>query len=317
MAVLKGVNSFFEILWEIPLAVLSLLFSRLLRFVMQSLSSFYLSSNPQQTPQWQLVSADFLAKPIKLLWAMSRARWNLHAIVAIVGPLEVKESISLDIQAAHKSAPSWTVVIYTPPNFKTITSISSLTISPSTSWETIKLQPGKYLLGLRYYHWSETVEFPTVKVDGVKIVEPQTIPAPPDINKFYHTLIQRKNFIHVCLNYYVFPLLRFKGWLPQSFVKNVFLPVPNPETKFYYGALIAGESLEFQLEETLLKTHDIYFSLYSRECFPLDWYPIVEPKKATAPTPEKCFYIVRIHPKFSREENFVEDGVNIVVLRNS
>ncbi|NEP08926.1 MAG: hypothetical protein F6K14_01475 [Symploca sp. SIO2C1] len=280
---------------------------------MQTLGRFYTAPS-QQNLEWQLICAEFFAKPIKLLWAMTRARWNLHAIVAIVGSIEVKESLSIDIASAQKSAKSWTIVVYTPPSFNTITSISSLTISEETQWQSLQLKPGKYLLGLRYYHWSEQVEFPAIKADGVKVVEAKTINAPKDINKFYYDLIKRKNFIHVCLNYYVFNLLRFKQWLPQKFVEKVFLPVPNPETKFYFGALKAGEILQFKLDSLLFNNYDVYFSLYSRECFALEWYPITEQEKSTSPSPGKCLYVVRIHQKFPQQEAFISDWVSITVV---
>ncbi len=281
---------------------------------MQSLGRFYAVPSQDRVPAWQLVSAQFLEKPIKLLWTMSRARWNLHAIVAIVGPLEVRELVELDIKAAERSARSWTVVVYTTLDFKTITSMSSLTVSGENEWEAFKLQPGRYLLGLRYYQWSNTVEFPAVKVDGVQVVESQVIPAPADINSFYRDLLKRKNFLHVWLNYYVFNLLRFRDWLPASFVNNVFLPVPNPETKFYYGAIKTGEVLQIELDTALLTTHNVYYSLYSRECFPVDWYAIAEPKHTTAVSPGQCIYLIRIHPKFSKTEHFLPDWVKLTVV---
>ncbi|NEP58439.1 MAG: hypothetical protein F6K31_15720 [Symploca sp. SIO2G7] len=298
---------------EITLSGLSFLFSRVLRFVMQALSGFYTSSN-QQNLEWELVCAEFFKKDIKLLWAMTKARWNLHAIVAIVGSIEVQESLSIDINSANKSAKSWTIVVYTAPNLNTITSISSLTVSGENQWQSLQLKPGKYLLGLRYYHWSDTVEFPAIKADGVEVVTAHTIKAPANINNFYYDLINRKNLIHICLNYYVFNLLRFKQWLPEHFVRTVFLPVPNPETKFYFGAIKAGKVLQFKLDYSLLNNHDIYFSLYSRECFPIEWYPLTEKEHTTPPNQENCVYVVRIHQKFSKQEIFMDDWINIAVV---
>ncbi|NES23416.1 MAG: hypothetical protein F6K41_31990 [Symploca sp. SIO3E6] len=280
---------------------------------MQALSGFYTSSS-QQNLEWELVCAEFFKKDIKLLWAMTKARWNLHAIVAIVGSIEVKESLSIDINSANKSAKSWTVVVYTAPNLNTITSISSLTVADQNQWQSLQLQPGQYLLGLRYYHWSETVEFPAIKADGVEVVAAQTIEAPANINNFYYDLIKRKNFIHIGLNYYVFNLLRFKQWLPQDFVRRVFLPVPNPETKFYFGAIKIGEVLQFKLDALLLNNYDVYFSLYSRECFPIEWYAITGQEHTTSTRQENCLYVVRIHQKFPKQEEFVNDWVNIAVV---
>lgn len=306
-----------EILWEFPLSALSFLFSRILRATLQVLVQFYGASRNTQNPQWQIVSAAFLAGPIKLLWAMSRARWNLHAIIGIAGPFEVENSLSLDLQALHQSAPSWTVVVYGLPSYKTLTSISSLTVLNPEGWESIDLQPGRYLLGLRYYHWADTITLPAVKVDQTAILERQSLLAPADINGFYRTLIQRQNLIHIGLNYYVFNLLRYRRWLSQSFVEQVFLPVPNPETQFYYGAMRPGESLQIDLDSALTTTHDLYFSLYNRTCFALDWYPITTANSQTPPTHTKSIYIIRVHPKFPQEKPFERTWVKLTVSAQS
>jgi hypothetical protein len=303
-----------EILWEIPLSILSFLFSRVLRFVMQKLLRFYANPKKQKSPQWEIAGTDFLRKPIKLLWAMTRARWNLHALIAIVGPLEVKESISLDIHSLKKSAKSWTIVVYSTANFETITSIGSRSIDGENQWESLSVKPGTYLLGSRYYHWAETVELPAVKVDGVEVVNTKTLAAPANINDFHHDLIKRKNIIHVCLNYYVFNLLRFKEWLPHEFVRKVFLPVPNPETKFYYGAINPGNALKLELDPLILETHDVYLSLLNRDCFPLEWYTVNETKHTTSQSNAKRIYLVRVHQKFPVQEQFSSDWVKLVIV---
>jgi Family of unknown function (DUF6208) len=303
-----------ELLWEIPLSVVSFLFSRVLRTIMQSLIGWYTRADRQKPPEWQLVSAQFLAKPVKLLWAMTRARWNLHAIVAIVNPLSVQSRISLDAVAMSRSAQSWTVVVYALPSYRTITSIGSRTLEPDTQWATISLEPGTYLLGLRYYHWADTIELPTVKVDDQVVVSAQTQAASPDINAFYRDLGQRKNTLHSALNYYVFNLLRFKRWLPQSFVTDVFLPVPNPETRFYYGALYPGERVQIEADDALLATHDIYFSLYTRECFPADWYQVKTPKHISTASEHKLLYLMRVHRLSAEVGKPVDEQIKLQVL---
>ncbi len=302
-----------EILWEFPLSVLSFLFSRILRTLLQSLLRFYSPSSKPQDCQWQIVSADFLASPIKLLWVMTRARWNLHAVVAIAGGFEVQESISLALPDLHQSAPSWTVVVYRLPSYQTLTSISSLTVTRQNGWETISLKPGRYLLGLRYYHWAKTISLPAVKVDQTQVLESQVVSAPAEINGFYRNLIQRKNCIHSSLNYYVFNLLRYRQWLPATFVETIFLPVPNPETHFYYGALRPGEALQIELQPSVINTHNIYFSLYSRECFPLDWYPITASDHRTVPTKAKSIYLIRLHQKRPKTCHFEKEWVQLTV----
>ncbi len=286
-----------EALWEVPLGIASFGFSRVLRAVLSNLGRYYNPMNKQETPEWQVVSADFLAKPIKLLWAMSRARWNLHSLIGLAGPFTVTETLSINVATIARSAPTWTAVFYTLGDYVTRASISSLSVSGDREWETVSLPPGRYLVGLRHYHWSDPVTLPAIRADGQDALGEKTIAAPPQANQFYRDLIKRQGVIHQALNGYVYPLLRYRHRLPESFVRQVFLPVPNPETQFHYGALNTGESLRIELAPDLLNTHEVLFSLYNRFCFPVDWYPLREEHHVTQPCDRKCVYILRVHPK--------------------
>jgi hypothetical protein len=142
----------------------------------------------------------------------------------------------------------------------------------------------------------------------------KSITAPPDANHFYRDLIQRQGLVHKGLNGYVYPLLRHRRWLPERFVRDVFLPVPNPETQFHYGALKAGEQLQIQFAAGLLNTHEIFFSLYNRYCFPLDWYPIADETYLTKPCDRKSVFIIRIHPR-RREVTFPSEPVRLTPIK--
>lgn len=286
-----------DILWEVPLGVVSFGFSRGLRWVLTNLGRYYNPLNKQEKPEWQTVSAEFLAKPIKLLWAMSRARWNLHSLIALAGPFNVTDSLSIHVSTIFQSTPTWTAVFYTLGDYVTHASISSLTVNQEAEWETVSLPPGRYLIGLRHYHWADPITLPAVRANGTDALPCKTISAPRDANRFYRDLIQRQGLIHKCLNGYVYPLLRYRRWLPAQFVQDVFLPVPNPETTFRYGAIQSGEQVQIQLAPTLLDTHELFFSLYNRFCFPLDWYPITAVSYTTKPTDSKTVFILRIHPR--------------------
>lgn len=284
-------------LWEIPLGLISFGFSRLVKGVLTLVSRYYNPNNARAKPDWQVVSADFLKSPLQLLWTMSRARWNLHSLIAIAGPFTVTSRLTIDVNFLWKSAPSWTAVIYTLKGYKTITSIGSLTIPPDQPSSTIELPPGRYLVGLRHYDWNNPVELPAISVDDTLALTSQTLAAPSDFNQFYRQLATRRGLLYSCLNFYVYPLLRWLKWLPSSIVKPIFLPVPNPETHFFYGALDRGKQLTLNLPPALRNTHSLYFSLYSRDCFPMDWYPITTDHHTTMPMPEQAVYILRVHPK--------------------
>lgn len=286
-----------QALWEVPLGGLSFLYSRLIKWSLTFISRYYSPARKQIEPQWQVVSADFLQGPVKLLWTMSRARWNLHALIAIAGPFTVTRSLAVEIPALRQSAKAWTAVIYTLQNYKTITSISSLTVPAEADWVTVELPPGRYLVGLRHYQWHDPIQLPSIQVDQQLALGAQLLAAPPDFNQFYRDLSHRRGWLYSSLNFYVYPLLRYQQWLPARFVKQTFLPVPNPETQFYYGALETGEALQLKATPELLATHSLFLSLYSRDCFPLDWYAVTTTEHTTQPLPEKGVYILRIHPQ--------------------
>ncbi|WP_035986306.1 DUF6208 family protein [Leptolyngbya sp. KIOST-1] len=286
-----------SVLWEIPLGLLSYGFSRVVKATLTLISRYYNPTDTKVEADWQIVSADFLKSPVKLLWTMSRARWNLHALIAIAGPFTVQSTITLDVRSLWQSAPTWTAVVYTLKGYKTLTSISSLTVSPDQDTATIELPPGRYLVGLRHYDWRDPVQLPAIVVDGAPALASESRSAPPDFNQFYRGLAARRGLLFSALNFYVYPLLRWMQWLPRSFVKPTFLPVPNPETHFFYGALDRGEQLTLDLPAHLLDTHRLYFSLYSRDCFPYDWYPITQDHHTTDPMTEQGVYILRVHPK--------------------
>jgi hypothetical protein len=302
-----------EVLWEVPLGVLSYLFSRLVKHTLTLLVQAFNPLKQQARPEWKITDAGFIDSPLKLLWVMSRARWNLHALIAIAGPFSVEHSLSFSLPALNRSAPSWTAVIYTLKGYRTITSTSSLKTSATDDWATISLAPGRYLVGLRHYHWHNPVELPTIQVDGQVALDSQTLAAPRTFNQFYRDLIQRQRWIHQCLNYYVYPLLQYRRWLPAKFVRDTFLPVPNPETQFLFGAMRPDQALAITAADILLAHHDIFLSLYNRTCFPLDWYAVTDPHQVTAPMPEKGIYILRIHPKTPSSPVFNPDWITLTI----
>ncbi len=303
-----------SLLWEVPLGLLSFGFSRLVKATLTLVSRYYNPNDRQALPQWQVTDAEFLRSPLKLLWVMSRARWNLHALIAIAGPFTVNRELSLATQALWQSAPSWTAVVYTLQGYQTVTSVGGLATPRSQPQVTISLPPGRYLVGVRHYDWRDPVQLPAIAVDGKPALAAKPLAAPPGFNQFYRQLPARRGWLYSALNFYVYPLLRWGQGLPQAWVKSVFLPVPNPETHFFYGALDRGERLALELPPDLLNSHRLYFSLYSRDCFPLDWYPITSPSHTTAPLPEQAVYILRVHPQTAAGLGASPPAIGRVVL---
>jgi hypothetical protein len=303
----------FDVAWEIPLALMSFVFYRITRFCVQRLIHLNAIVSTAQSRRWRVFSAQEARSPLNLLAVMtSGPRLNTHAIVATVGPLHVKRTLRIHVAAAARSAAAWTVVVYTAPSHRTAASVGSLGTPNRESWQAITLPPGRYRLALRYYHWSNGVELPAVDVDGIEAV-PRRIVL-PNVNDFYNDLSKRSNLLYLCLHYYVGTLLRYRALLPQSLVEREYLPVGNPETTFYYGFLSRREALAVDLDARLLQTHDVYFTLYNRASFPIQWYALTEPQHITSPSACDGTYLIRIHRRAQSTEPFAHDSVRMGVL---
>lgn len=303
----------FDIAWEIPLTLMSFMFYRITRFCVQRLIHLNAMMSTAQSHWWRVFCAEEARSPLNLLAVMtSGPRLNTHAIVATVGPLHVKRTLRIHVAAAARSAASWTVVVYTAPGHRTVASVGSLGTPAREPWQAITLPPGRYRLALRYYQWSGRVELPAVEVDGIEAVPARIVPA--NVNDFYNDLGKRSNFLYLCLHYYAGTLLRYRALLPRSLVEREYLPVGNPETTFYYGFLSSGEALAVDLDARLLKTHDVYFTLYNRASFPTQWYALTESQHISAPSVCDGTYLIRVHRRAQSPEPFAQDSMRMRIL---
>ena len=304
-----------KLVWEIPLSLLSFLFYRSVRLFLQLMVRLRYSRNKKPSPCWVVLCAETLERPLALPRIMTTGpRWNTHAIVAVVGPLDVRKTVSLDAKKARESARHWTVVIYTFPDATTVASVGSFEPRAQNQWTTLEVKRGRYMCFLRYYEWRDEIELPSIKVDGEELVGAQRVP--PDINNFYLDLRRRKNAFYLCLAYYIPTLLRLRKWLSLSFVGREYLPVGNPETQFCYGPIKAGEFLSIQLDVQLLRACNVYFTLYDRASFPVLWYQIREETHATPRCEENGSYLLRINSKSPVQPVSLRDRIHVSVCRS-
>jgi len=284
------------LLWEIPLALCSFVFYKVMKLIIGNLFTVYLAIDTKKASQWRVLSQKTINAPLVLPVLMTKGpRWNTHATIGTLGPFKVHETIEIDIATANKSSRAWIAVVYSFPGYKTITSIESEQINPEQSWHTIKLSPGKYSLGVRYYNRSETINYPAVKVDQEIYVDIFNIPS--NINDYYHNLIEAKNWFYSSLHYYIFTILKLRNYLPESFVRREYLPVGAPATHFAYNYLESQQALEIETVPEIIQQFDIYFTLYDRSSLPLSWCMITEPKYSLSPQNNKGYFLLRVRPK--------------------
>jgi len=278
----------------VPLALLSFAFFKITRFVMGGLVSSHMKKHPEDARTWRVLSRKTLNTPIALPVIMTSApRWNPHALISTVGPFPVSRGMRIRMESAQRSAAAWTIVIYSMPGRKTVASIGSLDGVPADGWRTVALQSGRYGMAVRYYGWRDEVELPEVEVDGATVVA--SVRQPSDGNNFYEDLKGRDGAFLKALQYYAWVMVYFRNYLSTSFVEKNYLPVGNPETEFFYGALRPGEQLRIELDSPVLRSFNVYLTVYNVASFPILWHSVREAPHITARMTEKASYLIRVH----------------------
>ena len=305
------------LLWEIPLAILSFIFNKIVKLVIGILFTLYLALNKSKAKQWRVLSEKMINAPLILPVMMTKGpRWNTHAVIGTLGPFKVEKAIAINTQTANQSAGSWIAPVYSFPGYKTVTSLESEKIDSDAVWQTIELTAGKYSLGVRYYHRADVINYPEIKVDGELFVDAYNVA--PDINSYYNNLIERKNWFYFSLHYYIYTILKLRNYLPESFVRKEFLPLGAPKTYFAYNYLDEGQTLTIETAPEIVEQFDIYFTLYDRSSLPLSWCIITEEKYILPSQNRKGYFLLRIRPKpeFSAVEIEVESNLLAIDDKN-
>lgn len=285
--------------WELPLAVISFLFFKLMKKLVTILYVANLRKHMRGRNCWIVLDEAMAKKKLALAVLLVNApRWNTHAIIAKTGGISVMKELGVRIDFAAGADSLWTIVVYTYPNFKTITYLSSLNLDQNNSFHIergiayLALPKGEYALGLRYYDAKSDAKLPQVLADEKTVIEPCFIG--DNINHFYLLLRQHRNVVHYLLHYYTYVMLRFKSWLPAKFVFSEYLPVGNPDTYFYFGALLAGERLQINVSPEAIQNHIIYYCLYDRASFPIVWGQVSDSSLVVKTNNEKATYLIRV-----------------------
>ena len=293
-----------DLLWEMPLALLSWGFFHLNKAVIARVYQAYLDRQVERSRSWQILSAESLRRPVTLPVLLTKGpRWNTHATIGTLGPVAVRQQLAVDTAEASRSAEAWSVVVYRYPDFATFRELGSLD-TPSGEGPTVLLLPeGRYVLGVRYYGLSSSPRLPAVWLDGAQQgrEQPEAMvasePLPSDANRVYDTLAERTNFYYRALHYYVHTMLRLRSWLPPAWVRREFLPVGDPLTEFRYSWFTAGCRLEVVCAERLLREYRVLLSVYNRASLPVYSLALQETITTTPLLDQGGFYLFRLRPR--------------------
>jgi hypothetical protein len=275
---------------NILLAVFSFGFYRVNKVLLRGVQRLFFRLAPKRCTEWRPLSGEALKRPLALPIVITTGpRWNPHAIIAAVGPLTVQSSLKIDVPTAESSAKAWTAVVNAFPAFDTVGSLGSV----SGAGDRLELPPGRYTVVLRYYEWNDAPRLPAIEVDGKQVVAATDIPS--NLNDFYEELRGRTGFYYLCLHYYISVILRNEKRLSAAFVRGEYLPVGNPETEFFYGALQPGERLSLTSLKPLFQDHRLYGTVYNRASFPIWWGKLDESMSQLEAGEAGSYYLIRAH----------------------
>jgi len=247
----------------------------------------------QESLCWKTIS-EVIDQPLALPYIMvTGPRWNPHAIIASVGPFEVKQHVQLRVDTMNRSAGMWTLVLYSAPASRTVVAIDSRHISSDAVWFKQILPPGRYAGIMRYYEWSAAPKLPAIEIDGtLRIFER---PVPTNENSYLGRLRNKTGAFYTALHYYTLEMLRLRHYLPESFVQRQYLPVGNPETAFRYGHVQRGQSVEITSSQEIPDGYHLYLTIYNHSSFPISWSAVQSLPYRTLPIEVTGSYLIRLH----------------------
>lgn len=271
----------------------------------------------QSKQEWRCLSNKTINSPWVLPYMMSHGpRLNPHAIIGLFGPFKVSQTLQIAKTDMQHSAQDWTVVVYALPGLATVASAgasddersggSEHTMSDSLE---LTLPPGNYLLGLRYYHWQNTVNLPAVSVDRQPLAPTQRQSA-TSLNEFHYHHSENRQWLYKALNYYVYWMLRYQHYLPRQFVDKQYLPVGNPNTVFKYSKIELGEVLQLAVNkemnigvstsadasahaQTALAQGDVFYCIYNQASLPVSFGQLTR-SSVQLPSPTRGTVLIRL-----------------------
>lgn len=296
---MRQLTMIMALLWQVPLSILSFSFYRIMRFRLRKGAKKEIKKRLKRgEPLRWLGLSEVLKHPLVLPYVMvTGPRWNCHAVLGQVGPFNVQSGIDIQMEIAQKSAKQFMFIFYRE-DYQTEIFISSLAISKGKPWQKIDLPAGQYRIILRYYECQDQVGFPPIKIDGIDRIAYRSMDNEGEQYKAYLRKIQNhRGFFYYCLHYYIFNLLRWRKWLPESFVKREYLPVGNPETSFYYGSLRKGDIIQVNFDSDLLNDINVYITFYNLCSFPVFWENINNAGYHSRRVPCDGCYLIRVNGK--------------------
>ena len=282
---------FVSYLLRIPAAIASWMFFHGVKWLLNRLRRT--RERNQEMLAWSTLS-EVCCRPFALPYIMvTGPRWNPHALISRVGPFQVEHNLRLRAETAHASAQMWTLVISRASDSHAVASIDSNRINRDHEWHVQQLPPGRYTGILRYYEWTPDPHLPAIEIDSNHRIPQRR--APSTEHDYLSLLRDKDGLFYACLHYYVLEMLRLRRYLPESFVRQQYLPVGNPETAFCYGYLPPRRCRAITSHLDIPEGHRSYCTIYNRSSFPVRWAEVKSLPHHTPPAEATGSYLLRLH----------------------
>ncbi len=296
---------------ELPLCVLSYLFCRAMtRCFLSSYFLYYQTSHragvrmDMPTTQWQdrlyeRLGGQKFDAVLCFFTLLFGPRWNTHTNVHSLIVRTSARTSELKIENLVEDGLSWQIVAY--GNALGRETLGRCGPKRGTADKTVTLRVETqaphdmdFGLNLRGYLFNSrtSAPLPRVWLDGVLLTtEPAQIHA--EHMDFNRILRVRQQLVHLALQFYVFPLLCFRRFFSEAFVRAEYLPVPNPDTQWLYGPVFKGYALRFEITATVLADHLVFCTVYSRGSMPVDRLHDMQDGDEIEPADEDGFWALR------------------------
>ena len=280
---------------ELPLCVLSYL----LYYAMLRLAN-YMKDTKFATTRWQDRVFEQIDDPNFLTSCLLFGpRWNTHSNNHLILVHPSARLSELRIENIVQNGFSWQVVAYgdPPTGRETLACCGPVCGAGDAVTLLVETRPQHRLdfsLALRGYLFDDrtSARLPRIWLDGVLLTTEEKIlnTAHADV---YRSLRARQTFVHLVLQFYVFPLLCFRRFFSEAFVRAEYLPVPNPDTQWLYGPVFEGYALRFRITATVLADHLVFCTMYSRGSMPVDRLHDMRDGDEIEPADEDGFWALR------------------------
>eukprot|EP00811_Abedinium_folium_P035890 NODE_8646_length_1479_cov_9.582840.p1 GENE.NODE_8646_length_1479_cov_9.582840~~NODE_8646_length_1479_cov_9.582840.p1 ORF type:complete len:376 (-),score=110.94 NODE_8646_length_1479_cov_9.582840:261-1388(-) len=296
-----GINSL-QVLIEAPLVVVSYLQHRVWKAATLNAGvtwwdDFAKTAWASQAPQGRLSSTALM------LGLLSSPRWNTHVDVHTSRALLRHPSVLLEVENVEQPGYAWQMFVHTW-DWRFLGEVVPITgagnrlnlmLDDMVPGQKLHFSMHPYLDGdekAAVCSGAGKARLPALWLNGEEVVSSTEFAGCPDPHS---SMRGQQTLLHLSLQWYVYPLLALRRWLPDNLVRDAFLPTAGELLGWLYGIVIEGYSLAFEIEGEVFKEHAVYCTTYSRASMPVFVdVQVRSPRVILPPATEGGFWVVRV-----------------------